>query len=64
MASKLANAAKWVLISLVAFCCPMMAFVAAEVVKLLTTLNLHGTKVTDAGVKELQEALPKCKVSR
>ena len=30
--------------------------------KALTTVNLIGTKVTDAGVKELQKALPKCKI--
>jgi hypothetical protein len=32
--------------------------------KQLTTLVLRRTKVTDAGVKELQEALPKCKITR
>ena len=30
----------------------------------LTTLGLGGTKVTDAGVKGLEKALPGCKVSR
>jgi hypothetical protein len=28
----------------------------------LTTLELSLTEVTDAGVKELQKALPKCKI--
>ena len=28
----------------------------------LTRLVLTGTKVTDAGVKEIEKALPKCKV--
>jgi hypothetical protein len=32
--------------------------------KLLTKLGLGGTNVTDAGVKELQEALPKCDIDR
>ena len=32
--------------------------------KQLTTLSLGGPKVTDAGVKELQAALPKCKIQR
>jgi hypothetical protein len=31
-------------------------------VKTLTSLFLNGTKVTDAGVKELQKALPKCRI--
>ena len=30
--------------------------------KSLTSLNLNGTKVKDAGVAELQKALPKCKI--
>ncbi len=30
----------------------------------LTTLELAGTQVTDAGVKEIQEALPKLKITR
>jgi internalin A len=32
--------------------------------KNLTDLYLGGTKVTDAGVKELQQALPKCLIVR
>jgi Leucine-rich repeat (LRR) protein len=32
--------------------------------KNLTTLNLSFTKVTDAGVRELQKALPKCSIRR
>ena len=32
--------------------------------KQLTWLYLGGSKVTDAGVKELQAALPKCKIHR
>jgi len=27
-------------------------------------LNLGGTKVTDAGVAELQKALPRCRIDR
>jgi hypothetical protein len=30
----------------------------------LQTLGLAETKVTDAGVKKLQQALPKCKIER
>ena len=30
----------------------------------LQTLNLHDTRVTDAGVAELQKALPDCKIIR
>jgi hypothetical protein len=30
----------------------------------LSQLGLHGTKVTDAGVKKFQQALPKCKIQR
>jgi len=30
----------------------------------LHTLILHGTLVTDEGVKTLQEALPDCKITR
>ena len=30
----------------------------------LQDLDLGGTKVTDAGVKKLQQALPKCKIER
>ena len=29
----------------------------------LETLNLEQTKVTDAGVKRVQQALPKCAIS-
>jgi hypothetical protein len=32
--------------------------------KHLTSLGLAFTNVTDAGVKDLQEALPKCKITR
>ena len=32
--------------------------------KNLTSLNLSDTKVTDAGVKELQKALPNCKIKK
>ena len=32
--------------------------------KQLTSLNLDGTAVMDAGVKELQAALPHCKIHR
>jgi hypothetical protein len=32
--------------------------------KQLRRLDLHGTKVTDAGVMELQEALPDTSISR
>ena len=32
--------------------------------KHLPSLNLIGTQVTDAGYKELKEALPKCEISR
>jgi hypothetical protein len=30
----------------------------------LTWLDLSGTKVTDVGVKKLQQKLPRCKISR
>ena len=30
----------------------------------LQSLNLLGTKVTNAGVKNLQQALPKCHIDR
>ncbi len=30
----------------------------------LQTLNFSFTKITDAGVAELQKALPNCKISR
>jgi internalin A len=30
----------------------------------LSRLHLYRTMVTDAGVKELQSALPKCKISK
>ena len=30
--------------------------------KNLTGVTLHGTKVTDAGVTELQKALPNCNI--
>ena len=30
----------------------------------LETLNIRNTQVTDEGVKMLQEALPKCKITR
>ena len=29
----------------------------------LEELKLNGTKVTDAGVKQLQQALPNCKIT-
>jgi hypothetical protein len=29
----------------------------------LTWLNLNNTQVTDAGVRELQESLPNCKIN-
>jgi hypothetical protein len=32
--------------------------------KTLTSLNLQNTKVTAEGVKELQTALPKCKIEK
>jgi hypothetical protein len=32
--------------------------------KNLSRLGLDGTKVTDAGVKELQKALPKCTITK
>jgi hypothetical protein len=32
--------------------------------EVLRTLCLWGTKVTDAGVTELQKALPKCEIER
>ena len=32
--------------------------------KSLTELNLAKTKVTEAGVKEFQNALPECKINR
>ena len=32
--------------------------------KSLQSLNLHSTKVTDAGLKELQKALPGCIINR
>jgi hypothetical protein len=32
--------------------------------KNLTILDLLGTAVTDAGVKELQKALPKCEIRK
>jgi len=32
--------------------------------KALTKLDLHRANVTDAGVKDLQAALPKCKIER
>ena len=32
--------------------------------KNLTTLDLSDTKVTDAGLKELQQALPNCKIEK
>jgi hypothetical protein len=32
--------------------------------KTLTFLSLLGTKVTNDGVKELQKALPKCKIRK
>ena len=32
--------------------------------KNLTLLDLRLTKVTDVGLKELQEALPKCEIDR
>jgi len=32
--------------------------------KNLTTLGLSDTKVTDAGVEKLQQALPKCKITK
>jgi hypothetical protein len=34
------------------------------VLKQLATLELNRTAVTDAGVKELQKALPKCEISK
>ena len=30
----------------------------------LQTLNLHNTQVTNAGVTELQQALPNCKIEK
>jgi hypothetical protein len=32
--------------------------------KNMSFLSLLSTKVTDAGVKQLQQALPKCKIDR
>jgi internalin A len=31
-------------------------------IKQLETLNLYGTRVTNAGLKELKLALPKCEI--
>jgi hypothetical protein len=40
------------------------AFSVLKELKQLSTLDLGNSQVTDAGVKDLQEALPRCRISR